>query len=58
MLKSVIGILVSVIVFLIGLVIVLTESFATDAYWIAIGLMGAGIASTGIFVTGKVKSWF
>ena len=58
MLKSVIGILLSIIVFLIGLVITITENFGTDAYWIGIGLALVGIASAAIFVLGKVKSWF
>ena len=58
MLKSIIGILISVIVFLIGLIIVMMESFATDVYWIGIGLMASGIASTGVFIAGKIKNWF
>lgn len=58
MLKSVIGVLVSVIIFLVGLVISIIENFSTDTYWIGVGLMGAGIASTGVFVTGKIKNWF
>ena len=58
MLKSVIGILISIIVFLIGLVISITEKFSTDMYWIGVGLMGVGIAITGIFVISKIKKWF
>ena len=58
MLKSIIGILISTIVFLIGLVISITESFSTDTYWIGIILVLIGIISTGIFVVGKVKNWF
>jgi len=57
-LKSIIGILVSVIVFLIGLVINITENFSTDTYWVGIGMMLIGLASAGIFVTGKIKNWF
>ena len=58
MLKSVIGILISIIVFLIGLVISITEKFSTDMFWIGVGLMGVGIAITVIFVISKIKKWF
>ena len=58
MLRTVIGILISIIMFLIGLIIMMMERFATDTYWIGIGLMAIGIASTGVFVTGKIKNWF
>jgi hypothetical protein len=56
--KSVIGILVSVIVFLIGLVIIVAENFSTDTYWIGIILTSAGLISAGVFITGKIKNWF
>lgn len=58
MLKSVIGILISIIVFLIGIVISITENFSTDTYWMGIILVTVGLASAGIFVAGKIKNWF
>ncbi|MBA4453919.1 MAG: hypothetical protein H2B05_03135 [Nitrosopumilaceae archaeon] len=58
MLKSVIGILISIIVILIGLVISITERLSTDLYWIGLILMGCGITSTVIFIIGKIRKWF
>ena len=58
MLKSIIGILISVIVLLIGLVISISEGFSTDLYWIGLILIGCGCVSTSIFIIGKIRKWF
>ena len=58
MLKSIIGILISAIIFLIGLVIIVIERFSTDMYWIGVGMILIGLTSIGIFLTGKIKNWF
>ena len=58
MLKSVIGILISIIVFLVGTVISITEDFSTDTYWIGIIMVAIGLVSVGIFIMGKIKNWF
>ena len=58
MLKSIIGILVSVIVFLVGVVISITENFSTDTYWIGIIMISIGLISSGVFIAGKIKNWF
>jgi len=56
--KSIIGILISIIVLLIGIIINITENFSTDAYWVGIVLMFLGAISTVIFIIGKLKNWF
>ncbi|WP_420545759.1 hypothetical protein [Nitrosopumilus sp.] len=58
MLKSVIGILISIILFLIGIVISIVEDFSTDTYWIGIIMVSIGLTSTGVFIAGKIKNWF
>ena len=56
MIRSIIGILIGIIIFLIGLVIVILESFNTDLFWIGIGLVFAGLGIIALFVIGKIKN--
>ena len=58
MIRSIIGVLVGIIVFLIGLVINISENFASETYWIGTGILLAGIAIVAVFVIGKIKDWF
>ncbi|MFB5611392.1 MAG: hypothetical protein ACE5R3_02115 [Nitrosopumilaceae archaeon] len=58
MLKSIIAILIGIIVFLVGLVVSISENLSTDTYWIGIGLIGAGIVIIAVSVMGKIKNWF
>lgn len=55
MLKLIIAILIGIIVFLVGLVISISENLSTDTYWIGIGLIGTGIIIIVVSVLSKIK---
>jgi len=58
MLNFITTILIGIILFLIGIIINITENFSTDIYWIGIILIILGMSVIIISVLGKLKKWF
>jgi hypothetical protein len=58
MLNFIITILVGIILFLIGIIINITENFSTDVYWVGVILLVLGISVIIVSILGKIKNWF
>lgn len=58
MTNSVVIILVGIIIFLVGLIINITEGLESEIRWVGAGLLVGGIAIIVFFVIGKLKKWF